>query len=285
MTLPFVDQTERDYQKEREADEQRQRLRLVHAEVAGGREHAEEEIVRLAVDFAEGTDSANFILAHYAETSDKFPGVSDGVRELLDAIIGGTGGSPEWVPLTDEDLAARMGCTTKTVQNRRNALRAWPDYTKLVDIKDNYQNPETLKSYPHMYRCHVPRLAAETTLEARLSPGYDDAERRGAVFAAAGRVTAQAARGYAARPPKRKRRPTEGELLLGDLEQAVRRIKSATDRQSSARFVDPDRIEALRAQLTAAVAEFDDAFGFAETAPAAPAASTQVIKDIRTYAD
>lgn len=138
MSLPFNDQSERDYSREQEAAQQREHLRLVHGTFAGSDEAADAEVEKLALDFAETTDSFNFILARLVTTSDKTPDLSLRVWDFLHAVIGATGGSMEFVEVTDDELAARMGSSPKTVQRARNELRTWPSHTKLVEIKEHW---------------------------------------------------------------------------------------------------------------------------------------------------
>jgi hypothetical protein len=111
MTIPFTDQTQRDYLHEQDAADRAAHLKLVHSAAVGGDEASDSEVRKLAVDFADTTDACNFILARYAATSKKFYGPSKRVRDFLCAVIGATGGSPEYVEVTDDDLAARMACS------------------------------------------------------------------------------------------------------------------------------------------------------------------------------
>jgi hypothetical protein len=237
-------------------------LQLVRNEIEGGEEASDAVVQKLAVDFAETTASNNFILARYAATSEKFPDFSKRVRDFLCAVIGATGGSPEFVPITDDDLAAQMGVSTKTLQNARAEFRTWPDHTKVCEIKEHWRDRETLESHPHSYRCHITFMSAAATADARLSPRYGDVERRREVFKESARVRADAAKGFVLRPAKTRKKKTDSELLLSDVEQATNKIRTAAGRQTLAKNVDFDRLVELRAQLASALSDFDAAFGF-----------------------
>ena len=256
MTLPFTFQTEGEYQHEQDAQARAAHLKLVHSHVAGGEEASDSEIHRLAVDFADVTDACNFILARYAATSEKFYDPSKRVRDLLCALIGATGGAPDYVEATDEDLAARMGCSTKTVQVARNEFRSWPDHGKLVGIKDNYREPveQGGKSHPHAYKVRLTLMSAAATADARL--GVDVRE--------AARVEADSVAGFVNRPPKRKRKATDSEMVVREVEQAARSLERAVRRQNLARNVDTERLAQVRAQLLENLRMLDEAYGFDE---------------------
>lgn len=125
-----------------------------------------------------------------------------------------------------------------------------------------------MESHPHAYRCHVTHAAAESTVDARLGALYR--KDRGGAFKEAARVTADSMKGFMARPPKRRKHRTESELLLGDVEQAVKKLESATARQPYARNVDYERLEEIRERLVQALADFDAAYDFG------PRVSTQI---------
>jgi hypothetical protein len=254
MTFPWADQTESDFQHEQDAAAKAAHLKLVHSTAVGGEEASDSEIQRLAVDFADTTDACNFILSRYAATSEKFYDPSKRVRDLLCAIIGATAGNPEYVEVTDEDLAARMGCSTKTVQNARNELRSWPDHGKIVGIKDNFREPPEQggKSHPHAYKCRLTMMSAVVTAEARL--GVDIRE--------AARVEAEAVAGFVNRPPKRRKKATDSEMVVREVEQAANNLLRAVKRQGLARNVDFERLELVRAQLLENLALLDEAYGF-----------------------
>jgi hypothetical protein len=260
--LPFVDQGERDYLREQEAAEQRAHLHIVREYMAGGEEGAQGEVARLALDYAEATDSTNFIIARFAATSDNFPDFSKRVRCFVDAVIGATGGVDEFVEVTDEQLAARMGCSTKTVQNARNGFRSWPGHTKLVEVKEHWRHADTHESHPHAYRCHVTRLSAESTLDARLSAHYGaQPEGREKALKESARVTADSAKGFVVRPPKRRRRPTDSEMVANELKRAGELLQRAASRQPFARNVNPDELHDLRDELLTQLRAFEEAYG------------------------
>jgi hypothetical protein len=137
VTRLFVDQSQADYQHEQEAADRAAHLKLVHSAAVRGDEASDAEVQRLAVDFADATDACNFILARYAATSKKFYDPSKRVRDFLCAVIGATGGKPEYVEVSDKDLAARMGCSPRTLTYARNEFRSWPDHAKILGIKDH----------------------------------------------------------------------------------------------------------------------------------------------------
>src|SRR5829696_2089312 len=116
MSFPnWTEQTQADYLHEQEARERAAHLKLVHSAALGGEEASDSEIQRLAVDFSDTTAACNYILARYAATSKKFYDPSKRVRDFLCAVIGATGGRPDYVEVSDKDLAAQMGCSTRTL--------------------------------------------------------------------------------------------------------------------------------------------------------------------------
>lgn len=268
MATPFVDQSERDYTREQEARERVGHLKLVRDELAGGAEVSEAAVARLSKDFAEATGSKCHILARFAETEDKFPDFSKRVGDLLDALIAAAelyGAERErvaddgFVYVTDDELAALMGCSTKTVQNARNELRSWPNHTKVAEIKEHWRDKDTLESHPHRYRVHLTRAVAEAVMGARTSPRYD--RERAEALRDVSRDTADSARGFVARPAKRRKKKPDSALLLADVEAAVKKLKAATARQSFARNVDLERLETLRDRLADALAELETVYG------------------------
>lgn len=254
MTFPFTDQSQRDYLHEQDAAERAAHLKLVHSAAAGGDEAADAEVQRLAVDFADTTDACNFILSRYAQTSKKFYDPSKRVRDFLCAVIGATGGKAEYVEVTDEDLAARMGCSTKTVQNARNEFRSWPDHAKILGVKDNYREPLELggKSHPHSYFCRLTLMSAAATADARL--GVDVRE--------AARVEADSVEGFVNRAPKHRKKATDSQMVVRELKHAAETLRKATARKPLARHVDLQELAELRRQLVDSLAAFDEAYGF-----------------------
>jgi hypothetical protein len=254
MTFPFADQSESDFQHEQDAQARAAHLKLVHSAAVGGNEASDSEIHRLAVDFAACEDACNFILARYAATSEKFYDPSKRVRDLLCGLIGATGASPDYVEVTDEDLAARMGCSTKTVQNARNEFRSWPDHAKLVGIKDNYREPleQGGKSHPHAYKVRLTLMSAAATADARA--GVDVRE--------AARVEADAVAGFVNRPPRRKRKATDSEMVVRETEAAANSLMRAVNRQGLARNVNTEKLAHARQRLVEMLSAFDEAYGF-----------------------
>jgi hypothetical protein len=254
MSFPWTDQTEGDFQHEQEAAERAAHLKLVHSTAAGGVEASDEEIHKLALDGADFTDAASFILYRYRETSEKCPDFSGKVRSLIDAVIGVTAGRAEFVEVTDADLADRMGCSEKTVARARDEFRAWPDHTKVCEIKEHYRTPEG-ESHPHAYRCHITFMAAAAAADHKFVSG-----ERGEAMRESARVEADSAQSFIHRPKKKKKKPTDSQMVVRELKQAADTLKRAAKRQPFARHIDLDELAALRRQLTEAVEAFDAAF-------------------------
>lgn len=256
MTHLFVDQSQADYQHEQDAADRAAHLKLVHSAAVGGDEASDAEIERLAVDFADVTDACNFILARYAKTSKKFYDPSKRVRDFLCAVIGATGGKSEFVEVSDKDLAARMGCSPRTLTYARNEFRSWPDHAKLLGIKDNYQTPDG-ESHSHAYLCRLTMMSAAATADARLVSG-----ERGDVIAEAARVEADSVPGYVNRPPKRRKKATDSQMVARELKHAAETLRKATARKPLARHVDRHELAELRRELAESLAAFDEAYGF-----------------------
>lgn len=256
MTFPWADQTESDFQHEQDAAAKAAHLKLVHSAIVGGEEASDSEIQRLAVDFADTTDACNFILARYAQTSEKFYDPSKRVRDLLCTVIGATAGRHEYVEVTDEDLAVRMGCSTKTIQKARNEFRSWPDHGKLVGIKDNYRTPEG-ESHPHAYLCRLTMMSAAATADSRLVSGERDEAMREAA-----RVEAESVAGFVNRPAKHKRKATDSEMVVREVEAAANSLMRAVNRQGLARHVNYEKLQQARQRLTETLAAFDETYGF-----------------------
>lgn len=259
MSSPFVDQPQRDFLTESEAAERVAHLQLVHNEMEGGEQASDDAVMVIARDLAEGTDSANYILSWYAANSDKFPDFSKRVRDLICGVMGATSASAEFVPVTDEDLAARMGCTTKTVQRARDELRSWPEYSKLISIKDNWRHPETGESFPHSYLCHITLMSAAATADARLSPRYGT-EKQGEAFRDSAAMRAQSAKAFVGRPPKRKRKLSDAEKVLRETKNAGGALQRAADLGHFARGVDRQELYRLRRELQKSLDAFDAAW-------------------------
>ncbi|MDT7807315.1 MAG: hypothetical protein QOJ70_1128 [Acidobacteriota bacterium] len=251
---PWNEQEQGDYQHEQEARESAAHLKLVHNAALGGEEASDADIQRLAIDFADTTDACNYILARYAATSKKFYDPSKRVRDFLCAVIGATGGRPDYVEVTDDDLAARMGCSPKTLQTARNEFRSWPDHAKLVGIKDNYREPleQGGKSHPHAYLCRLTLMSAAATADNRL----------GVEMREAARIEADSVAGFQNRPAKRRRKATDSEMVVREAEQAANTLMRAAARQNLARNVDFERLAQAWQRIVEALAALDEAYGF-----------------------
>jgi hypothetical protein len=259
MSLPFQDQTPEQYEQRQRAEADRQHLRLVHDEVSG--KHSAEELQRLGTDIAEGTDSINLLIDHLVRTSKTPPTCWKRVRDFIDAIIGLTAGSNDYVEMKDELIASRMGCGVKTVQNARKDFRLWPDHSTLILIKDDYRTPEG-EAHAHRYLCRITRLAAEATLNARISSGYGiNTEKRREALSDAARLVADSEDGFPAPAPRRRRKPTDSEMVVRELKQARDSVARAAGRQPMARRVNLDEVETLRDDLVARLKELEIAYG------------------------
>jgi hypothetical protein len=168
MSTPFKDDDKRSYWERDEANKKRANICLVRHAVAAD-QHTEAvlgdddgRIAKLATEIAEGTDGLNFIVAELDNRPE--------LRAFVDAVIGATGGSDDFVEITDKELAARLGRSTKTVQDYRVKFREIDNHTLLIEIKDNWRHPDTHVSHPHAYKCKVTALAAEALQNAKLSP-------------------------------------------------------------------------------------------------------------------
>jgi hypothetical protein len=246
----FVDHDEREYERQQDADERRRHFRVVRDHMAGGVEAAENEAVLLAQDFADVSDAANLLYAHF--------GHKPHLLAFVYAVIGATGGSAEFVEITDDVLAERLGRSTKTVQSYRNEFREWKDHGTVIEIRDNYRTPEG-ESHPHRYRCHVTGLAVETVLDARLSPEWNR-DRHKAMKEAA-RTIGDAAPGFPPRKAKKRRKASDAEVMRRDLQQAAERIGHAANLRPMVRNPDYAELYALRQQLAEKLQAFDEAFG------------------------
>ena len=249
MSTPFIDLNPREYEQHQDADERRRYFRVVRDHMAGV-EAAENEAVLLAQDFADVSDAANLLYAHF--------GHKPHLLAFVYAVIGATGGSAEFVEITDEVLAERLGRSTKTVQSYRNEFREWKDHGTVIEIRDNYRTPEG-ESHPHRYRCHVTGLAVETVLDARLSPEWNR-DRHKAMKEAA-RTIGDAAPGFPPRKAKKRRKASDAEVMRRDLQQAAERIGHAANLRPMVRNPDYAELYALRQQLAEKLQAFDEAFG------------------------
>ncbi len=209
----------------------------------------------LAEDFAQATDAANFLIADIDNRPE--------MRAFVDAVIGATMGDAEFVEITDEELAKRLGRSTKTVQTYRNKFREIDAHGILIEIKDNWRDPLTGASHSHAYKCKITALATEAMQDARTSPHWTrGAEGRSkALEDAAARVALGATLG-ALRKPKRRKEPTDAEVMTRKLRQATNAVLAAANRRGMVRNPDDAELWDLRQAHVAALKEFDEVCGF-----------------------
>jgi hypothetical protein len=251
VSTPFIDLDPREYERHQDADERRRYFRVVRDHMAGGVEAAENEAVTLAQDFADATDGASICITYL--------NMPPHLRCFVDAVIGASGGSNEFVEIPDEVLAKRLGRSTKSVQNYRNEFRAWNEHGAIIEIKDNWRHPKTLESHAHSYRCHVTQLAVETVLDARLSPEWNRNRRK--VLEEAGQTVAEAAPCFPPRKAKRRRTVSDAETLRRNLQQSANLLDRATNLRPMVRNPDYAELYALRQQLAEKLQAFDEAYG------------------------
>jgi hypothetical protein len=220
--------------------------------MAGGVEAAENEAVTLAQDFADATDGASLCITYL--------NMPPHLRCFVDAVIGASGGSNEFVEIPDEALAKRLGRSTKSVQNYRNEFRAWNEHGAIIEIKDNWRHPKTLESHAHSYRCHITQLAVETVLDARLSPEWNRNRRK--VLEEAGQTVAESAPCFPPRKAKKRRKASDGEVMRRNLQQAAQLVDQATRLRGMVRNPDFEEVWRLRQELATKLQALDEAFGF-----------------------
>jgi hypothetical protein len=251
----FIDHNEREYERQQDADERRRYFRVVRDHMAGGEEAAENEAVTLAQDFADATDGASLCITYL--------NMPPHLRCFVDAVIGASGGSNEFVEIPDEVLAKRLGRSIKSVQRYRDEFRAWNEHGAIIEIKDNWRHPETHESHAHAYRCHVTQLAVETVLDARLSPEWDRNRRK--ALEEAGQTVAEGAPCFPPRKLKKRRKASDGEVMRRNLQQAAQLVDQATRLRGMVRNPDFEEVWQLRQELAEKLKALDEAFGF-ETA-------------------
>jgi len=253
MSTPFNDLEEREYERHKEAGERRQHLKIVRGVLTGEDENdaLDREAESLAQDFADTTDAANLLYAHF--------GHSPHLLAFVYMVIGATAGSNDFVEITDEVLAKRLGRSTKTVQSYRNEFRAWPDHGAVIEIKDNWRHPETHESHAHAYSCHITSLAVETVLNARVSPEWS--RDRFKAMQEAAHTVGDSAPCFPPRKPKKRRRVSDAETVARNLQQGAKLLKEATDLRPMVRNPDYDVLYELRRQLAEQIKAFDEAFG------------------------
>ncbi len=67
MGTPFIDYETREYERQQEAEERRQHLKIVRSALAGGEDEndaLDREAAILTQDFADTTDAASLLLTH-----------------------------------------------------------------------------------------------------------------------------------------------------------------------------------------------------------------------------
>ncbi len=254
MSTPFIDFEEREHERQQEAEERRQHLKIVRGALAGEDENdaLDREAAILTQDFADTTDAASLLLAHL-----KF---APHLRAFVDAVIGAAGGSDDFVEMTDKTLAERMGRSTKTVQNDRNEFRAWPDHGAVIEIKDHWRDPDTHESHAHSYRVHIDKLAVEATQNARISPEWS--RNRHKALEEAARTVGDSAPCFPPRKKKRQKKPSDAEVLRRNLQQAAKLIDQAASLRAMVRNPDFEEVWLLSQELAERLKAFNEAFGF-----------------------
>ncbi len=206
-------------------------------------------------DFAQITDAANFLIADIDNRPE--------LRAFVDAVIGATMGDPGFVEITDEELAKRLGRSTKSVQNYRNMFREVDAHGILIEIKDNWRDPISGASHPHAYKCKITALAVEAMQDARTSPQWTrGAEGRSKALEDAAARVAQGATLGALRKPKRRKEPTDAEVMTRKLRLATNAVLDAAKRRGMVRNPDDAELWDLRQAHVAALKEFDEVCGF-----------------------
>jgi hypothetical protein len=253
MSTPFIDYETREYERQQEAEERRQHLKIVRGALTGedANDALDREAAILTQDFADTTDAASLLLTHLR--------FAPQLRAFVDAVIGAAGGLDDFVEITDEVLAERLGRSTKTVQTCRKEFREWPDHGAVIEIKDHWRDPETLESHAHAYRCHIDKLAVEAMQNARVSPEWS--RNRHKAMEEAARTVGDSAPSFPPRKPKKRRRVSDAETVRRNLEQSARLLKEAADLRPMVMNPDYDVLYELRRQLTEQLKAFDEAFG------------------------
>jgi hypothetical protein len=256
MSTPFQDQDGHGYQRQSVADMRRARLRVVRTHIVADETEADRQHAEHVQTLALGTDAANYVIADLA--------ACPGVRAFVDAVIGVTGGGDEFVYVTDKDLAGRMGVSTATVATYRKQFMAVKNYSALIEIKHNYRDPTTNESFPHRYRCKVTALAVEAMQNAQLAPGWTgDTDAKMRAMKEAAETVARGASFGALTPPKKRKRPTDAEVLASSLKAARQVLEKARKRFSLVKNPDFEQIAELFKAVETEVKDASQAFGFA----------------------
>jgi hypothetical protein len=212
----------------------------------------------LAQDFAQATDAANLLIADI----DNRPQL----RAFIDAVIGATAGEPEFVEITDDELAKRLGRSTKSVQVYRNEFREVDAHGILIEIKDNWRDPITHASHPHAYKCKITALAVEAIQEARTSPHWTrGAEGRlKALEDAAASVSLGATLGALRKGKKRPPR-TDADVMASKVKMAANALRRAAQLRAMVKNPNWEMLQELRQTVVDALEEFDAAGEFGES--------------------
>jgi hypothetical protein len=256
VSTPFFDDDERSYRGRDEAQQRRARLTVVRSTIDNEETGIEgDETLALLHTFARTTDATNLLISELDNRPE--------LRAFVDAVIGATGGSSEFEKVTDQDLAKRLGRSTRTVANYRNEFRAVDRHGLLIEIKDHWRDPDTLESHPHQYKCKLTALAVEAVRNAQLSPQWARGEegKLKALEDAAADVALGATLG-APRQPKKRKTPTDAEVMAGKLRQAANAVGVASKLRGMVRNPNFEQLWELRESLHAALEEFDEVCGF-----------------------
>jgi hypothetical protein len=136
------------------------------------------------------------------------------------------------------------------------------DHGAVIEIKDNWRDPQTLESHAHTYRVHIDKLAVEAMQNARISPEWNR-DRRGRLKALeeAAQTVGDSAPCFPPRKVKKRRKPSDAEMLRRNLKQSAELIGRATALRPMVRNPDYDVLYELRRQLAEQLQAFDEAFG------------------------
>jgi hypothetical protein len=254
MTFPWADQTESDFQHEQDAAAKAAHLKLVHSAIIGGEEASDSEIQRLAIDYAACEDACNLILARYAKTSEKFYDPSKRVRDLLCGLIGVTGGLP--ITSRSRTMSWLPGWVALPRRSRTRATSSGHGPTTGSSSASRTITASLLsragKSHPHSYKVRLTLMSAAVVADNRA--GMDIKE--------AARIEADSVAGFVNRPPKRKRKATDSEMVVREVEAAANSVMRAANRQGLARNVDTEKYQQARARLAEMLSVLDEAYGF-----------------------
>ncbi len=238
-----------------DANEERQHLKLVAGFMLGEDDAEGEARLDAAAEvFSSQTSAASQVIRQVIGKPH--------LRDFTDALIGLTGARDEFVELTDERIAAELGCSTKTVQRDRQQFRAMPSHTILVEIKEHWRDPVTEEPHPHSYRVHVTRLAVEAEQDARLMAEWGaDAEARQKALSKSAEIVVRGLTPNAPRRAKKRRAPTDAQLQITKLRASKTALSDAVALGRAA-GVDRREVRRLRDELEAQLKALDASFGF-----------------------